>query len=51
MRELYEHPFFRAFYLPALLFSFALGLLIPVLPLYAAQSHGLIRPDRHRPKR
>ncbi|MCA9987218.1 MAG: MFS transporter [Anaerolineales bacterium] len=45
MRELYEHPFFRAFYLPALLFSFALGLLIPVLPLYAASltdSYGLI---------
>ena len=45
MRELYEHPFFKAFYLPALLLSFAIGILIPVLPLYATSltdSYGLI---------
>jgi MFS family permease len=44
-REIARHPLILPFYVPALIVSFSLGLLIPVLPLYAKgldASYGLI---------
>jgi MFS family permease len=45
LKETLRHPLFLSLYAPWLLFAFAYGLLIPVLPLYAAGfevSYGLI---------
>jgi MFS family permease len=45
LKETLRHPLFLSLYAPWLLFAFAHGLLIPVLPLYAAGfevSYGLI---------
>jgi MFS family permease len=45
LRNLLRHPLLLPFYLPSLLFSFAQGVLAPVLPLYIADfqvSYGMI---------
>jgi len=36
MGDILHHPLILPFYLPALLTAFSVGLLVPVLPLYAA---------------
>jgi MFS family permease len=45
LRDILSHPLILSFYLPAVIIAFSMGLLVPVLPLYAANldvSYGLV---------